>query len=195
MPKCRRSRERSHRSSVPGAEPQPLLLDGPGDRQLDDLAAGRAAPSRRKGQRPGDCARRRAECRVAWNAIAEARLLLSTDAGAWWAPMARPRTPGPRSRGQSALAGSEQAHDRLGLPLARQSERLAAPLELGVARRRGQWTPALVPRAGASGVPSEDPLRRLRRHVQHGRRCQARLARAACFCASMPDLRQARGPR
>ena len=34
---------------------------------------------------------------VAWNAIAAARLLLSTDAGARWAPIARRRTPGPSS--------------------------------------------------------------------------------------------------
>jgi hypothetical protein len=33
---------------------------------------------------------------LAWNAIAGARPLLCTDAEAWWAPMARPRTPGPR---------------------------------------------------------------------------------------------------
>ena len=49
-----------------------------------------------------------------------------------------------RPRGQSPLARSEQAHNRIGLSLARQSERLAAPLELGVARCRGEWTPALV---------------------------------------------------
>src|SRR5215218_434229 len=34
---------------------------------------------------------------VAWNAIAEARLL-PTDAEAWWAPMARPRMPGSRPK-------------------------------------------------------------------------------------------------
>jgi hypothetical protein len=36
-------------------------------------------------------------------------------------------------RGQSPLAGSERAHERLGLSFARRSERLAAPLALSVA--------------------------------------------------------------
>lgn len=67
------------------------------------------------------------------------------------------RTLEPRPRGQSALARSEQAHDLVGLPLARQSERLAAPLELGVARRRGRVDASTRPRSATDGVPSEAP--------------------------------------
>jgi hypothetical protein len=69
------------------------------------------APSRRRSQfvaRPNYWIHRRKEecaacvtgpaplCRVAWNAIAEARQLLSTDAGAWRAPTTLRRTTGPR---------------------------------------------------------------------------------------------------
>jgi hypothetical protein len=61
-----------------------------------------------------------------------------------------------RPRGQCAVAGSEQAHTSIGRPLARQSERRAAPLDLGVAHRRGPMERALV-REPAGGVPSEDP--------------------------------------
>ena len=40
-----------------------------------------------------------------------------------------------RPQGRSALAGTEQAPDRVGLSLARESERVAAPLDLSVGGR------------------------------------------------------------
>jgi hypothetical protein len=54
-----------------------------------------------------------AQCRLAWKAIAAARLLLSTDAGARWEPIARPRTPGPRpARASHARDRDDCSHAR-----------------------------------------------------------------------------------
>jgi hypothetical protein len=47
---------------------------------------------RRREQRATRCGPPSSRCLVAWNAIAGTRLLLSTDAGARWAPIARRRT-------------------------------------------------------------------------------------------------------
>jgi hypothetical protein len=76
---------------------QPARMPGMG--QVS--AASRSLPVSREGSTHGQTSPR---ALVAWNSTAPARLLPSTDAGARWWPVARPRTPGARPLRSSALS-------------------------------------------------------------------------------------------
>jgi hypothetical protein len=69
-----------------------------------------------------------AECRVAWKAIAAARLLFSTDAGARWEPIARRRTTGHRPSRKSGIDHRALVHAAFRWsPAATPSDRWRAP--------------------------------------------------------------------
>jgi hypothetical protein len=74
-------------------------------------------------------------CCLAWIRVVMVRLLLYADAGAGGTSIARRRAAGPRPTRQSALAGVEQALSRVALLLARESERVVAPVELTLVGR------------------------------------------------------------
>ena len=82
----------SERASAVRESRSPPLVRG--ERLIAQLGDARLRARKEERTVAAGAGRRRA--RVAWNAIARVRLLLSTDAGARWEPSARRRTPGPR---------------------------------------------------------------------------------------------------